>query len=200
MMSSKDVAELIKGPIVDIRSTSIDDSDKDNPYPMISSSLPVFCFDDVKDNHIKTWGLNEVPKSADALHVDQDGSMTFIEFKNCAINNKTKFEVRRKMYESLLVFEDMVPQGLLFSHQNCDFILVFSEDKNKDILAKEDPAEDIPSSESYEEFADCVMNYAEDELIHFGLAERIGFCYRKIHTYNEDEFEEKFIKHARSIL
>lgn len=196
-MNAKEISSLIDGPIVPIADTSYDST---NGVSMSYSTLPVYNFDSVKEVHTRSWGLSKHPKSADALHFDEDGSAAFIEFKNCAIRTGKRIEVRRKMYDSLLILEDIAPKGLEFSHKHCDFILVYNAQKNSTPDEDVNPAQRISPSSHRVDIAENLLAKAGEEFIRFGLEDFQDYCYRAVHTYSEEEFEKRFVQNARSIL
>jgi hypothetical protein len=75
---------------------------------MTDSLLEVVNFDAVKDHYITSLKLSTVPKSKDALLVKSDRKSIFIEFKNGCVNKKEEFDIRKKIYDSLLLLTDII--------------------------------------------------------------------------------------------
>ena len=71
---------------------------------MTESQLRVVNFDAVKDEYIKPLRESETPKSNDALMQKLNGSFVFIEFKYGRIDTNAAFSLRRKIFDSLLIF------------------------------------------------------------------------------------------------
>lgn len=108
------------------KETSKDDHDGSITY-MTESQYQVISFDDVKEEYIKDLGLKSVPRSNDALLSLPDGSLVFVEFKNGYIDLKDQYDIRKKIFDSMLmlgftvvVFSAMVVQhaGVRLLHQN----------------------------------------------------------------------------------
>ena len=51
------------------------------------------------------------------------------EFKNGKINDKQKYNVYQKIYESLLIFCDITGESISFCRDHAEFILVYNETK-----------------------------------------------------------------------
>lgn len=121
----------------DLHTTSYDS--KNNQY-MTDSTYPAVDFDEVKDHYV----FKDSDKSAkdmrsnDALVIfdAQKGLFIFIEFKNGDIQkNIEKEKIRTKISESLLIFNDIIGENLIFDRQNVNYILVYNKAKNPDFEA-----------------------------------------------------------------
>lgn len=55
--------------------------------------------------------------------------MIFIEFKNGIISQTVNYELRLKIYESLLILLDIINENISFSRKKISYILVYNEDK-----------------------------------------------------------------------
>jgi len=115
---------------------------------MIDCQMQVVCFDSFKDSISNGW--NGRPKSCDALY-RYDADMWFlIEFKNGSIEFENKksedvdkklfrpnaqvfYGIIRKLFESLFLLTDLLGQTIEFTRKNLIFILVYNEEKNKNL-------------------------------------------------------------------
>ena len=152
--------------------------DKTNDVRLSESSGPVYNFDKVKALYFRLPKESDCPaKSADALLV-KNGINIFIEFKNEKVESN---EIRMKISDSLLVFNDLTDSQLHERKYDSDFILVYDAGKN-------------PSVQSRTIIANRVMELAgAGEIIRFGLEKYAGIFFRELHTYNKDEFKEYLI-------
>lgn len=90
-MIDVDSIELFKNNKTTLKETS---KDSTNKTYMTNSKIKVINFDKVKKDYSKQLGLQEQPKSNDALFY-ANGKLTFIEFKNGKIiksKNKKKYQ------------------------------------------------------------------------------------------------------------
>lgn len=154
---------------------------------MTESNLEIIDFDGVKDEYICTLNLLETPKSNDALYLNLEGKWTFIEFKNGKINSNEKFRIRKKIFDSLLIFTDIVEKGISYTRKNMEYILVYNEEKNNDDKS------DIEVSESRDKIAKSFIKKGGEHYIKYGLEAFQNYCFFKVHTYTKSEFNEKFI-------
>lgn len=111
------------------KETSKDDHDGSITY-MTESQYQVISFDDVKEEYIKDLGLKSVPRSNDALLSLPDGSLVFVEFKNGYIDSKDQHDIRKKIFDSMLIFSDIVEMGISHTRAEMDYILVYNQTKN----------------------------------------------------------------------
>lgn len=148
---------------------------------MIQSKLEVVNFDGVKEDYIKDMGLSEIPCSNDALYIDKDGKYYFIEFKNGKMNKAIIYNVYNKIYDSLLIFNDLINSNISFCRENVYFILVYNKDKN-------------PEDTSRSAIAASISNKANKGFIRFGLEKFKKLYFREVFTYTEEEFEKLFLE------
>ena len=97
---------------------------------MTESEVPAVDFDLVKEKYIEDLGLSDVPKSNDALLDMGKGKLAFIEFKNGYIDSKKQFDIRKKIYDSTLIFTDIVSAGISQMRQCVEYVLVYNENAN----------------------------------------------------------------------
>lgn len=131
--------------------------DKTNKIYMTDSSIEVVDFDKVKEEYCSPLKLNEPPKSCDALYL-KENKVFLIEFKNGIVNT---FDVRKKIYDSILLFTDLTNCGISQTRKDIEYILVYDREKNsKNKECKEFPKKNIQSSESFENFTAQISKLA----------------------------------------
>ncbi len=161
-----------------LKETSKDDSDKDNVVYMTESSLEVTNFDLVKTRYTNGLSLSEESAtSVDAL-IQKDGIFYFIEFKNGILKSSVKHEVKDKVRDSLLIYNDIKNTTISENRINAVFILVYNEEKNKNKSAS---------------VVGKMMKLADEELISFGMEKFKKLFFKEVHTYTEAQLEE-FLK------
>ena len=107
-----------------LKETSCDNRNKKTSNYMTKSTLPAVNFDEVKSEYIGNLRLTDTPKSNDALFFDKKEVPFFIEFKN------GKIDIKKKIYDSVLIFTDIVDVGITELRQNMEYILVYNKDAN----------------------------------------------------------------------
>lgn len=162
---------------------SKDKESGDDVY-MTHSQIMVTDFDKVKDEYTKIFKLNNHPASNDALYIKSDSESVFIEFKNGDIN---KFNIRKKIYDSVLIFTDLVDCTISDTREHMEYILVYNSDKNSD------PKTKYLESKNRDDIGKILLGYGRKELIKFGLEMFEGYCFKEVHTYNKEEFEQEFV-------
>lgn len=189
--------ELSELPIFAENRTTLKEASKDDhdgvcAY-MTESSCAAVDFDSVKDAYIRELKLTENPKSNDALFFCADGRLAFIEFKNGYMSRQKQFEVRKKIFDSLLIFCDIVGVGISVTRRQMDYILVYHEGKNPD---KEpvDAKDGIQNSASRDQIAKKFMALGRQHYIKYGLEMFKNYCFQEVYTYTEQEFDEYFVK------
>lgn len=181
-----------------LKQTSKDDN---NEEYMTESTIRVINFDSVGgDKYSKNNKLNIQLKTNDVLFLHNDKKYTFIEFKNGKLLDKTnKNDIKKlkdielKILNSLFVLGDIEEKSLSSLKEITDYILVYNEEKNT-------PNERNSISEIGNYFINQGNISSEktkterEEIICFGLEKFKGYCFKNIHTYSKEEFEEKFVK------
>lgn len=184
--------EILMKHMSTLKETSIDKHDNGSVCYMTNSPLRAVNFDDVKGEYIKYLKLEkDAPKSIDALYIKSEEKAIFIEFKNGCINRNKAFDIRKKIYDSLLIFGDITKKGICDTRKHMDFILVYNKQKNCN--TDEDPETKIQESESKDIIAKKFAEWGKTEHIKFGLEIFKSYCFKEVHTYNEEEFED-FLK------
>lgn len=181
-----------------LKQTSKDDN---NEEYMTESTIRVINFDSVGgDKYSKNNKLNIQLKTNDVLFLHNDKKYTFIEFKNGKLLDKTnKIDIKKlkdielKILNSLFILGDIEEKSLSSLKEITDYILVYNEEKNT-------PNERNSISEIGNYFINQGNISSEktkterEEIICFGLEKFKGYCFKNIHTYSKEEFEEKFVK------
>lgn len=175
--------KVFKDNISTLKETSFD---KDNNTYMTEYDISVIDFDGVKDDYIENLKLTEIPKSNDALLKLAEDKFVFIEFKNGIVK---PFNVRRKIYDSTLIFTDILNIGISYMRKNVEYILVYNESKNKNSI-QEDKRKNITTPTSFNTIAKTITSYSGDNYVAFGLKDFENYCFKKVYTLTEKEFEE----------
>lgn len=177
-----------------LRSTSEDNSTGSECF-MTQSDITVVSFDNVKKEYVRNLGLTEIPKSNDALVIDSDDKATFIEFKNGCINRNDVYDLRKKIYDSLLIFSDITGFGISKTRDNMDYILVYNKDKNPNICSNEtvELSTNVQDSDSRDTIAKEFSKMAKTNFVKLGLEKFKKYCFSNVYTYTVQEFEEYYI-------
>lgn len=176
--------------IVTLKETSRDEHDSGTISYMTDSKLPVINFDDVKNDYIKDLQLSDAPKSNDALLDKGNGKLVFVEFKNGYMDRAKQFAVRKKIYDSTLIFTDILSIGISDMRTCVEYILVYNKkanENNPDLI--ESKNKHVQPSLSFDYLAKELGQLAKEEYVHFGVKMFEKYCFEKVHTYNEEEFE-----------
>lgn len=174
-----------------LKDTSIDDRDGGEVAYMTESTRSAVDFDKVKEEYVRSLRLSEVPKSNDALMSDEKGGLVFVEFKNGYMDKTKQFGVRKKIYDSVLIFSDIASVKISEMRTCMEYILVYNATANRNNLdiIKEKKTHVQPSA-SFDSFAKGVSRLAREEYVCFGVKLFENYCFKKVHTYTEKEFEE----------
>lgn len=130
---------ILQGHLSTLQEISIDDHEKDNVQYMTDSQRMAVNFDKVKEEYISNLSLVEVPKSNDALFLSRDNKLIFVEFKNGFMDGKKKFDVRKKIYDSIIILTDILDVGISHLRDQMEYVLVYNESVNqneKEVLEK----------------------------------------------------------------
>ena len=180
---------IFKDNMTTFKETSYDKDGKEPGY-MTNSEIQVINSDKVKDCYIKDMSLTGKPCSNDALYIGKNSKIFFVEFKNGNLEkNKQKiFNVYNKIYDSLLIFNDIVHQNISFCRENLYFILVYNESKNCS-EERETKQEDSPKAM----ISKRIHNKAKKKFVRFGLEKFEKIYFKEVFTYTESEFENLFL-------
>ena len=181
---------ILKNNLSTLKETSIDDHDANHIVYMTCSNRQAVHFDGVKNEYIASLNVHDVPKSNDALFLNKKKELVFVEFKNGFMDGEKKFAVRRKIYDSIIILTDVLNMGISRLRGNMEYILVYNEAVNaneKDVLNKKSH---VQHSSAFNALAKSISQMAKDEYVCFGIKMFEGYCFKKVHTYTEKEFEQ----------
>ena len=183
---------ILKNHIATLKETSLDDGGSVAAY-MTDSQIEVVDFDKVKDDYAGNLHLPIRPQSNDALHIALGSNDTFIEFKNGSLRYEEKRkEVRRKVYDSVLMLTDIIGENISYTRKHLNYILVYNETKNPDD-ENIDVKTAVQESQAREEISKSVFRLAQERKILFGLERFKGYCFKEVATYSKEEFEQEFV-------
>ena len=182
-----------------LKETSADKRDAASCAYMTESDIPAVDFDLVKKKYVEELGLSVVPMSNDALFHHGEEKIVFVEFKNGYIGKKEQFNIRKKIYDSVLIYSDITKSGISSMREDVDYVLVYNEDINTgDSGQLEKGADYIQDSPSFDSFAKGVSALARERYVGFGVGMFENYCFKRVHTYTEAEFE-KYLQTAGAI-
>lgn len=98
------------------------------------------------------------------------------------------FNVYNKIYDSLLMFNDIVKENISFCRENVSFILVYNEGKNPDKdnkVKKEDCSKAAIGKYFY--------GKAKKRYVRFDLERFKNIYFKDVFTYTEKEFADLFL-------
>ena len=191
-MNNLNNIEIFKNNISTFKETSKDKNDG-NILFMTESLTKVVDFDGVKNEYIKDMKLADVPCSNDALYLGDGEKLTFVEFKNGKMSKQKVFDVYYKIYDSLLILNDIISHNISYCREHLNFILVYNGEKNqeeKEMALQEN--QESPSKITIGKYFN--EKKAKKKFIRFGLEKFEKIYFNEVFTYNEAEFEEKFLK------
>lgn len=142
-------------------------------------------FDEVKRLYVNEQGISENNAySVDAISHTSD-AVVFIEFKNGKVEGN---KIKTKIWDSLLIFGDIVKQTVDYTRQNAEFVLVYNEEKNPpDNQMKKGV---VQESSSRLGIAKRFAQLGKTEFIRWDLERYKKLYFRDVHTYTRAEFEE----------
>lgn len=152
-------------------SKTSEDSTKLIPESMTGSQVMVINFDAVKEAYFKSFGVAMFTNSVDALVLQNNGRLAFIEFKNGKVENE-KRNIRLKIKSSLLIFCDIMNQSVDFTRENLDFYLIYNHENDSE----------------KEKISNIIINKAKKEIIRFGLSRYNKVFFNNVHTYSDIQF------------
>lgn len=179
--------EIFCANMSSMKKTSKDDAN--NEY-MTESDTMVVNFDNVVKNFCKEKKISSVD-SNDAMYLSDDGNITFIEFKNGFLDKKTRHKLLKKIYDSLLIFNDITGKNISYTRENISYILVYNEKKNNEQTNQKSK---YCISESRDMIDKTLLGYGDEKYIKSGLEFLKGYCFKEVDTYTKSEFEELFVK------
>lgn len=163
------MCEIFDKHISTLQKTSID---TDNGKDMTNSQYPVVNFDEVKDEYIdkNSLKLKDIPSSIDAI-LCKGNKIFFIEFKNGRLDANDVYCIRKKIYDTLLIYGDITGKTIEYTRKFIDFILVYNAERN-----------------SKEKLALMVQKDLYSKLFPFK-----DYCFKDVIVYTKDKFENEFV-------
>jgi hypothetical protein len=142
-------------------------------------------FDNFKSDFVKTLKLSETPLSCDVFYAASTGELFLIEFKNGKIDALKNYEIKVKIFESLLILSEKISKTIDFTRGNLNFILVYNES--------------IPHG--FDQFNNTGKKSIQDKLsklgklryVRFGLQRFEKLYFKDVYTYTKMEFESEFV-------
>lgn len=189
--------KIFKDNMSTLKETSKYNHNDNSLYYMTNSFLDAVDFDAVKDSYISNLGLCNKPKSNDALVIEADGKSTFIEFKNIHISKREEFDLRKKIYDSMFIFTDIIGQGISYTRRQTDYILVYNKEKNN---PTEDKKTNVQVSKSRDQIAKGLISLGNKKYIKFGLEIFENYCFKNVYTYTREEFNIFLESKNRTII
>ena len=183
--------------------SSLKDTSKDKKeYMTNSEKIKVINFDNLsKKGYSKTLRLKgqSFPfKTNDALYLDvENNKFIFIEFKNGSFSvNEKNFKEKElpqlelKIIGSMYILQEITGKSFKELREITDYILVYNKEKNPHIFSAVDMGNYIVNLGTLNNKK--IRNLKEG--ISFGLEKFKGYCFKNVHTYSKEEFEEKFVR------
>jgi len=156
---------------------------------MTTSTLPAIDFDNVKNNYIKPLSVPETPKSSDALYIKGEDEMYLIEFKSGEMDTKKIYDVRLKIFDSLLILTDILGIGISHTRQNLNYILVYNLSKNP----PKEESDNAQISLSRTSIKKHFLKKGKNRLIEWSLGRFEKLYFKDVYTVTKDEFENEFV-------
>ncbi|MCI8428490.1 MAG: hypothetical protein HFJ03_13310 [Lachnospira sp.] len=122
-----------------------------------------------------------------------------MQIKNGIMTRPMIFNVYNKIYDSLLIFNDIVEQNISFCRKHMNFILVYNESKNlsEDYnnegknLSKDGKIKNQDCSKA--KIGKYFYSKAKKKYIRFGLERFEKLYFQEVFTYTQQEFEDSFL-------
>lgn len=175
--------EIFRKSKTTLKKASYDDAN--NEY-MTEYDVEVIDFDKVKELYCSPLKLSEPPKSCDVLLIDENNS-AFIEFKNGEVDT---FDIRKKIYESLLILADITKCTIGETREKLNYILVYNEESNRKNRGYREFAKNrIPSSKNLEFINQSISGFANKKIVKFRVNDFQTFLFKDVDTYTKEEFK-----------
>jgi hypothetical protein len=143
---------------------------------MTSCKKIVVNIDKFKSDFVKNMRLSQVPKSCDALCMTSPDEFFLIEFKNGIIDDLKNYEVKTKIFETLLLLTEKLDRTIQFTRENLTFILVYNEDVSHKFYIH-----------------GRVFSRTADFKLDMGLARFEKIYFKSVNIYSKAEFESNFV-------
>jgi len=177
--------EMLRDYSDTLEKTSEDSNEQVDSKYMTFCKKTVVNVDKFKDNFVKNMSLEEVPKSCDALYMTSQNEFFMIEFKNGVIDAKKNYEIKVKIFESLLMISEKFSKTTDFMRSNMNFILVY----NEDVTHGKEQYENI----GVRRVSVPIFKKAHIPDIRFGLRRFKKLYFKDVFTYSKAEFESEFV-------
>jgi hypothetical protein len=164
--------------------TSESDSQKDadgRSAFLTSSQKRAVNFDKFKDSIVRKHRPKSKPRSCDALYRHSENEWFLIEFKNGKVEQKDISEIKEKIFGSLLLLTEKLDKTIGFTREKLTFILVYNEDKNRDIEARR-------------EVGKSMYKLANARFFPFGFDDFKKIYFKKVYEWNKKEFDSDFVR------
>lgn len=156
---------------------------------MTESLLSVVDFDDVKNEYIRIHPCFPIPSSNDALAII-DGKLYFIEFKDGNMQSEIH-DVKRKIFESLLIFCDIINDTISFTRQQVNYILVYNKQKSETYIKRLLKRNEVQETPSLDSLMNDLGKLADYNIDYFGLRKQFQNIYLKdVYTYKKEDFNQ----------
>jgi hypothetical protein len=164
---------------------SADTDEKANPKGrgvfMTSSKKKAVNFDKFKESIAAKYALNNSPASCDALYMQSENEWFLIEFKNGNIDKEKVFQVRGKIFQSLLLLTEKLDKTIGFTRGNLNFILVYNEN--------------IVKNTARISIGNSLYNLAgNSKFFPLGFDGLQRLYFKDVYVWNKKEFDSNFIK------
>ena len=171
------------------KTLSLTSLDKSRNVCMTGSQLMVVDFDEVKNQYVSSLGTRAVPapNSNDALHVDRNDRMYFVEFKNGKVD---KYKLMQKNYDSTIILSTILDENIANLKERLEYILVYDEEKNPD---GKDLGVLVQPAPSRDKIGKSFAKQSKVNFIKFNQGFFVNYLFSKVHTITKSEFEEKFV-------
>ena len=183
--------------------SSLKDTSKDKKeYMTNSEKIKVINFDNLSkkgySKMLRLKGQSFPFKTNDVLYLDvENNKFIFIEFKNGSFSvNEKNFKEKElpqlelKIIGSMYILQEITGKSFKELREITDYILVYNKEKNPHIFSAVDMGNYIVNLGTLNNKK--IRNLKEG--ISFGLEKFKGYCFKNVHTYSKEEFEEKFVR------
>lgn len=151
---------------------------------LTNSDLQVINFDKVKDNFVSDKKISS-PSSVDALYYN-NGILYFIEFKDAECKEHI---LHKKIYDSIIILSSKLNISVNEIVENSIYIVVYSSEKNKDMISKIYKNKDITSE-----------NFIENPNVYYDIANTFGKSYNQYTIFFKlEQFKNYLFKDAYTI-
>ena len=171
------------------KTLSLTSLDKSRNVCMTGSQLMVVDFDEVKNQYVSSLGTRAVPapNSNDALHVDRNDRMYFVEFKNGKVD---KYKLMQKNYDSTIILSTILDENIANLKERLEYILVYDEEKNPE---GKDSGLLVQQSSFNDKIRQDFAKQSNENFIKFNQGFFVNYLFSDVHTITKSDFEKKFV-------